>query len=113
MMYVKLAYEGQGGRWFGDLVAKSCSTPVTPWTVARQGPLSMKFSRISQEYWSGLPFFPPQDLPNPGIKPRSPALQADSLLSEPPGKPNLICTSLILNDAEHFAICLKIMCVFL
>ena len=41
MMYVKLAYEGQGGRWFGDLVAKSCSTPVTPWTVARQAPLSM------------------------------------------------------------------------
>jgi len=43
------------------------------------------FSR--QEYWSGLPFPPPGDLPDPGIKPRSPALQADSLPSEPPGKP--------------------------
>jgi len=58
---------------------------VTPWTVACQTPLSMGFSR--QEYWSGLPFLFPGDLPNPGIKPRSPALEADSLLSEPPGKP--------------------------
>ena len=50
---------------------------VTPWTVAHQAPLSMEFSR--HEYWSGLPFPSPEDLPNPGIKPRSPALQADSL----------------------------------
>ena len=57
----------------------------TPWTVAHQAPLSMGFSR--QEYWSGLLCPPPGDLPNPGIKPRSPALQADSLPSEPPGKP--------------------------
>ena len=49
----------------------------TPWTVARQAPLSMGFPR--QEFWSGLPFPPPGDLPDPGIKPRSPALQADSL----------------------------------
>ena len=55
---------------------------MTPWTVAHQAPLSMDFSR--QEYWSGLPFSSPGDLPDPGIKPRSPALQADSLLSEPP-----------------------------
>ena len=54
---------------------------ATPWTVAHQAPLSMEFSR--QEYWSGLPFLPPGDLPNPGIKPGSPALQADSLLTEP------------------------------
>ena len=47
--------------------------------------LSMKFSR--QEYWSGLPFPSPGNLPNPGIRPKSPALQADSLPSEPPGKP--------------------------
>ena len=46
----------------------------------------MEFSRT--EYWSGLPFPSPGDLPNPGIKPRSPALQADSLPAEPPGKPN-------------------------
>ena len=58
---------------------------VTPWTVACQAPLSMGFSR--QEYWSGLPFPSPEDLPNPGIKPGSPALQADALSSEPPGKP--------------------------
>ena len=59
---------------------------ATPWTVAYQAPLSMGFSR--QEYWSGLPFPSPGDLPDPGIEPRSPTLQADSLLSEPPGKPN-------------------------
>ena len=52
---------------------------VTPWTVAHQAPLSMKFSR--QEYWSGLPCPSPGDLPNPGIEPGSPALQADYNLS--------------------------------
>ena len=57
---------------------------ATPWTVAHQAPLSMEFSR--QEYWSMLPFTSPGDLPNPGNEPRSPALQADSLLSEPLGK---------------------------
>ena len=57
---------------------------MTPWTVAHQAPLSMRISR--QEYWSGLPCPPPGDLPNPQIEPRSPALQADSLPSEPPGK---------------------------
>ena len=60
---------------------------ATPWTVARQAPLSMGFSR--QEYWSGLPFPSPEDLPNPEIESRSPALQADALSSEPPGKPNM------------------------
>ena len=58
-----------------------------PWTVARQAPLSMGFSK--QEYWSGLPFPFPGDLPNPGIKPGSPVLQADALSSEPPGKPKM------------------------
>ena len=53
---------------------------ATPWTVARQAPLSMGFSR--QEYWSGLPFPSPGDLPKPGIEPGSPALQADALSSE-------------------------------
>ena len=61
------------------------SDSVTPGIVAHQAPLFMEFSR--QEYWSGLPCLPPGDLPNPGIKPRSPTLQADSLPSEPPGKP--------------------------
>ena len=58
---------------------------ATPWTVARQAPLSMGSSR--EEYWSGLPFPSPRDLPDPGIKSRSPALQVDSLSSGPTGKP--------------------------
>ena len=58
---------------------------ATLWTVAHQAPLSMGFSR--EEYWSRLPCPPPGDLPNPGIKFRSPTLQSDSLPSEPPGKP--------------------------
>ena len=65
---------------------QSCPTLCSLWTVACcQAPLSMGFSR--QEYWSGLPFPFPGDLPNPGIDLRSPALQADSLPSQPPGKP--------------------------
>ena len=59
-------------------VAQSCPTP---WTVAHQAPPSMGFSR--EEYWSGVPFPSPRDLPDPGIKPRSPAMQADALTSEP------------------------------
>ena len=61
------------------------SDSATPWTVASQAPLSMGFSR--QEYWSGLPCPPLGDLTDPGIILGSLALQADSLLSEPPGKP--------------------------
>ena len=59
---------------------------ATPWTVAHQAPPSMGFSR--QEYWRGLPFPSPGHLPHPGIKPRSPVLEADALTSEPPGKPS-------------------------
>ena len=58
---------------------------VTPWTAAYKAPLSMEFSR--QEYWSGLSFSSPGDLSDPRLEPRSPALQADALPSEPPGKP--------------------------
>ena len=58
---------------------------ATLWTVAYQAPLPLEFSR--QEYWSGLPFPFSGDLPNPGIEPGSPALQADTLPSEPPGSP--------------------------
>ena len=54
---------------------------ATPWTVAYQAPPSRGFSR--QEYWSGLPFPSPEDLPDPGIEPRSTAMQADSLWSQP------------------------------
>ena len=72
--------------WKRQVLGKTCnclqisSTFGTPWTVACQAPLSMGFSR--QEYQSGLQFPCPGDLPNPGIKPRSPALQTDSLLTE-------------------------------
>ena len=65
---------------------------MNPWIIAHQAPLSMGFSR--QEYCSGWPFSSPGDLPDPRIKPRSPALQTDSSPSEPPGNPN-ICVAAI------------------
>ena len=63
---------------------------VTPWTAAHKPPLSMEFSR--QEYWSGLPFPTPEDLPNPGVKTgitslTSPAMAGGLFITEPPGKP--------------------------
>ena len=70
----------------GGIATQSCPTLCDPWTVAHQAPLFMGFSR--QEYWSGLPLPSPRDLPNPGIEPGSPAFQADTLTSEPPGKPS-------------------------
>ena len=60
---------------------------ATPWTTAHRAALFVEF--FTQEYWSGLPFPTPGDLPSPGIEPGSPALQADALLSEPPGKPKM------------------------
>ena len=89
-IYANLTYIQE----IGGLVAKSCPTLATPWAVACQVPLSMEFFR--HEYWSGLPFPSPGDLPNPGILPRilnagfesgSPALQADCLPTELGGKP--------------------------
>ena len=73
---------------------------VTPWSVAYQVPPSLGFSR--QEYWSGLLFPSPGDLPNPGIEPRSPTLQADALPSEPPGKLiyNVVLISAVLQNAS-------------
>ena len=58
---------------------------VTPWTLAHQAPLFMGFPR--QEYWNGLPCPPPENLPNPGIEPTSPALAGGFFITEPPGKP--------------------------
>ena len=66
------------------VVARTCPTLCNPWTVTHQAPPSMEFFR--QEDWSGLPFPSPGDRPDPGIEPRSPALGADALTSEPPGK---------------------------
>ena len=68
----------------GGLLVQSCLILATTWTVARQTPLSMEFSR--QEHSSGLPFPSPGDLPHPGIKPRSPALQAHASPTELRGK---------------------------
>ena len=76
------------------LVAQSCRLFVTSWTVAHQTPLSVEFSR--QEYWSGLLFPSPEDLPDSGIEPGSLALQADSLLSEPPRKPHMCLSVLVI-----------------
>ena len=70
----------------GDLDAMLCPTLVTPWTVAHQAPLTMGI--LWQEYWCGLPFPAPGDLPDPGIEPGSPALQADSSPTELQGKPS-------------------------
>ena len=75
----------------GDLVAKSCPTLATPWTVTYQALLSMGLPR--QEYWSGLPFPSPGDLPDPRIESRSLALQADSLPTEPSWKSKVFSTS--------------------
>ena len=69
------------------LATQVISDSATPWTVARQVSLSVGFSR--QQCWSGLPFPSPRDLPNPGIKPEAPELQADSSPSDPPAKPAL------------------------
>ena len=76
------------------------SDSVTPWTVAHHAPLSMGFSR--QEYWSGLPFPFPGDLPDPGIEPRSPRLQAEALTSVPPGKPLNFIASLNQHEITNF-----------
>ena len=63
---------------------QSCLTLATPWTIGHQAPLPMGF--FNQEYWSGLPFLSPRDLPDAGIEPGSPALQADALPAEWQGK---------------------------
>ena len=72
-------------------VVQLCPTLCDPWTVVYQAPPSKEISK--QEYWSGLPFPSPEDLPNPGIEPRSPALLADTLSSEPyfPTSTALMC----------------------
>ena len=75
---------------------------ATPWTIAYQVLPSMGFSR--QEYWSGLPFPSPGYLPNPGIEPRSPTLEADALTSDPPGKSMGSVKSLSMASQNLFAV---------
>ena len=72
------------------------SDSMIPWTVTHEAPLSIGFSR--QECWSRLPFPSPGDLPDRGIQPGSPTLQADSLPSEPPGKPRDLLRHLLFDD---------------
>ena len=87
-----------------SLATKLCPTLVTPWTVVCQAPLSMGFSR--QEYWSGLLFPSPGDFPDPGIETGSPALQADSLLTELWGKLKLaiLYKVVYMCQCSHFAL---------
>ena len=78
------------------------SDSVTPWTVTRQTPLSIEFSR--QEFWSGLPFPTAGDLPNPGIEPESPAFPALAggfFTSAPPGKPFVYTLTHQFKDRER------------
>ena len=73
----------------------------TPWTVAHKDPLSMGFSR--QEYWSGLPFLTPVDLPNPGIEPMSPSLAGGFFTTEPPGIPLCLYAHVIKKHVKSLA----------
>ena len=83
---------GQCPRAAYGLVAKLCATLLTPWTVAHQAPLSMRFPR--QEYWSGLPCPSSGDLHDPGVEPPSPASQVDS--SPPSHQPLELFTNILL-----------------
>ena len=80
-----LTWESHGQKSLAGYTLEVKWSEVTQSCLTHQAPQSMEFSR--QEYWSGLPFPSPGDLPNPGIKPESPTLQVDALPSEPPGKP--------------------------
>ena len=82
-------------------VTQSCPTLCNPWTEAHQAPPSMEFSR--QEYWSGLPFTSPGDLPNPGIESVSPALWVDAVLSESPENPSRCLKKYQLNECLIFS----------
>ena len=90
-----------------------CPTLWPPWTVAHQAPLSTEVSR--QEYWSVLPFPTPEDLPDPGIEPTSPALAGIFFTTEPPGKPYFCClsfwlyfSSLLIYWRKYYVLLLKI-----
>ena len=84
------------------LVAKLC---LTPWTIAHQAPVSMGFSR--QEYWSGLPFPSPGDLPEPGVEPASSVLVGRFFTVEAPGKPSCLVT------VHYDSVSLRILCLLL
>ena len=81
---------------------------MTPWTTGLQPPLSIEFSR--QEYWSGLPCAPAGDLSNPRIEPGSPALQADSLPSEPQGSPSVSTERNLVGNSTGLNTCVRSLC---
>ena len=93
-------------QWSCSVVSDSAN----PWTIARQAPPSMGFSR--QEYWNGLPFPSPGDLSDPGIEPRSPALQADALTSEPQGSHTYIYTRTHMYFSIYFIVHISI-CLYM
>ena len=84
---------------------------TTPWTVARQFPLSMGFSR--QDYCSELPFLPSDDLPDPGTEPRSSALQVDSLISELPAEPDKYPATIYWGPTVCYVLCFTCRSCFL
>ena len=90
----------------GEFQTQRSLTGYSPWTIACKSPLSMGLSQ--QEYWSGLTFPPPGDLPDPGIEPTSPAILHCQwvLYYEPPGKPPLICAQLELGDIGSLKLCM-------
>ena len=97
-----ILYFSSNSAKYGEVRSLSHVRPfATPWTVAHQAPLSMGFSR--QEYWSGLPCIAPGDLPDPGIEPRSPTLQADALTSAAAAAAKLLPTSVGFSRQEYWS----------
>ena len=88
---LEISESGDNGLFIQRVLYNVPESFATPWTVAHQAPLSMGFPR--QEYWSGLPFPTPGDLPNPGIEPTSTELASGFITAEAPGKPLCIIRS--------------------
>ena len=98
-------YESNAFRYFTIVCAQLLSCillSAIPWTRAHQAPLSKGFPR--QEYWSGLPFPSPGDLPNPGIEPTFPALAGEFFTTEPPGKPHFIISVHEIDKQQRFTV---------
>ena len=108
-LFISTWFSPCGSRYNTVLSHSVTSNSATPWTVAHQAPLSLGFPR--QEYWSELPF-PSGDLPHPGIKPGSPTLQADSLPSEPAGKPYWSSNLCIRSTVKTIVVMIIIITIF-
>ena len=100
--------------WSESVNCSDVSDSIIPWTVTHQASLSMGFSR--QEYWSGLAFLSPGNLPNPGVKPRAPTLQAETLQSEPLAKPHIYASKGNMHLVSFLSLsshCQTVFCDFL